>query len=733
MRFCSASLRASGRPLDRPGRLYVDGLLIELFAEDAATYRDQPFYPDPPALPAGDSVVYLDVWEREVTYIEDPDLLDVALGGADTTTRTQTVWQLRVSAQDDAACGMPVGDPPSAGRLTTQAIAPPAPDDPCILPPIAGYRGLENRLYRVEIHDGGPLGTARFKWSRDNGSLVAAVTAIAVSGAETTLTVNRIGRDQVMRFRIGDWVTVTDDHRELMGEPGEMALIVDLNEADRQIVLDRALPTGRPFGATADDLAERHTRVQRWDETDATNPIDVDGLVVTGPGPIDIEAGIQISFSTDPAGGSFRVGDHWVFWARTATATIEILTEAAPRGIEHHYVQLAAITGLGGPGADITNCRQPPPAVEEECCCTVVVGLGDSIQDAIDSLPPQGGCVCLKTGVHVVRDTIRILRSHVALKGESPGTIVRGEGVAPILFIGRASGIEVTSIEFEAGRASDPPQAVILVAGAEQVSFDMCQARARTPQSFVGIRIMRSDSVRISHCLLESLNIGIWATGYCFDLVVSGNEINLAAGRDGGFAAAGVFVEGSPTPCRIEGNVVAGALFGIAINDHAFAGGMPVSPATGSIVASNYVSGAVLTQGAQPDERVIAIDVAADLATVTHNKVAYGNAAYTGIRCAGSGSDVSGNAVVSGLPERNLAGPIAIQVGHAEGDEDLDIRRVHVGANVATGFQHGIVAFGVTDLTIAANAIGVDEGESGFGILCLRTRTAAITGNRLDR
>ena len=62
-----------------------------------------------------------------------------------------------------------------------------------ILPPLAGYRGIENRLYRIEIHNGGALGTARFKWSRDNGSIVSAVSDIAVSGGQTTLTVNRIG------------------------------------------------------------------------------------------------------------------------------------------------------------------------------------------------------------------------------------------------------------------------------------------------------------------------------------------------------------------------------------------------------------------------------------------------------------------------------------------------------------------------------------------------------------
>ena len=161
----------------------------------------------------------------------------MALGGADTATRTQTVWQVRVDAR--AGRGLRHGCRRGAvGR---------APDDrrrsrrrrlttPASCRRIAGYRGLENRLYRVEIHDAGALGAARFKWSRDNGSIVSVVRGLAVAGGQTTLTVNRIGRDRCMRFRIDDWVTVTDDHRELMGEPGEMARVVDIDEtrnADR--------------------------------------------------------------------------------------------------------------------------------------------------------------------------------------------------------------------------------------------------------------------------------------------------------------------------------------------------------------------------------------------------------------------------------------------------------------------------------------------------------------------
>ena len=93
-----------------PGRLYVDGVQVEAFAEENFTYLNQKFLPAPlPApLPAGDSVVFLDIWDREVTYIEDPELLDVALGGADTTTRVQTVWQLRVEGRDGATRRLPI-------------------------------------------------------------------------------------------------------------------------------------------------------------------------------------------------------------------------------------------------------------------------------------------------------------------------------------------------------------------------------------------------------------------------------------------------------------------------------------------------------------------------------------------------------------------------------------------------------------------------------------------------
>ena len=147
------------------------------------------------------------------------------------------------------------------------------------LPAIAAWR----TGFTASKFTGGPLATARFKWSRDNGSIVSVVRGIAVGGAQTTLTVNRIGRDKFLRFRAGDWVTVTDDHRELMGESGEMARVVDIDETNRQIVLDRALPTGQdaPMALMQQRLRAAHTHSAMGPDGGHQPTLDGNGLVPT--------------------------------------------------------------------------------------------------------------------------------------------------------------------------------------------------------------------------------------------------------------------------------------------------------------------------------------------------------------------------------------------------------------------------------------------------------------------
>src|SRR5436853_3702875 len=272
------------------GRIYVDGLLAENHgkaplefdgmleeargADGSITYAEQPYLPNAAiAAPApnagGPHLVYLVVHEREATYLQLPRLVESAIG-QDTVTALQTVWQVRVLP--DVGAGVTCATPdtlipgwtdlvrPSAGRLSTKVVAVPDDIDACVLPATGGYRGLENQLYRIEIHDGGVPGTATFKWSRDNGTVATNVTAI--SGAE--LTVVRTGLDGVLRFNPDDTVEITNDDREFAGTPGEVRRVKSVSDTRHIIELDAALPAGFTE-ADGTVNAARHTRIRRWD------------------------------------------------------------------------------------------------------------------------------------------------------------------------------------------------------------------------------------------------------------------------------------------------------------------------------------------------------------------------------------------------------------------------------------------------------------------------------------
>ncbi|HEV3198228.1 MAG TPA: DUF6519 domain-containing protein [Bryobacteraceae bacterium] len=431
------------------GRMYVDGIqsenhglppdqyladLGELRGTLPVPYSNQPYLPAPlppvlAAAPGTTDLVYIDVWQREVTALGDPALREIALGGPDTATRIQTAWQVRVLQNVGAhSCGDDISDwdklvAPSAGRLTTSTVPPPASDDPCIISPSGGFRGLENRLYRVEIHTTGPIGGgAKFKWSRNNATIASTVSAIP---NPNQVTVELLGRDQVLRFEIGNWIEITDDFREFQELTGHMAQITAIDEANRILTFAPPIPGAINFNPA--DPA-RHTRVVRWDQTQG---VDANGLLDVAAGPIEIEDGIRVTFALDPGTGNFKIGDYWVFAARTADGSVELLQTAPPRGILHHFCRLGFInwgTTLGT--TTFIDCRHHwPPA---ECdCCTVTVGDGvDShgqftdIQQAINSLGDRGGLVCIGRGFYRVTSTIRVdsTKRNVIIRGMGPAT-----------------------------------------------------------------------------------------------------------------------------------------------------------------------------------------------------------------------------------------------------------------------------------------------------------------------
>lgn len=344
------------------GRYYVDGVLCQ--NEHIVPFLKQPDLPNAkPLAQSGVYFAYLDVWSRHVTALDDSYIRESALGGPDTATRVKTIAQVKLlrvgnaGANVNCLTGAAQWDalvaPPTA-RLRARTHPDAVSNDPCIVEPGAGYRRLENQLYRVEIDKPGPVGTATFKWSRDDGSIVT--SWLSKNGDE--LTVGSIGRDAVLCFAGGQWVELSDDTCELNEQPGTL---VQLTKAEGQVLtINPATATG-PVTQTSFPL---NPKVRRWD-----------GIgVVTIPGGstggyLPIEDGVEIRFQS---GATYNTGDYWLIPARTATGDIEWPRDSAntplslpPHGIQHHYCRLAVLDFNGTIFTKTIDCRPLFPAVTE--------------------------------------------------------------------------------------------------------------------------------------------------------------------------------------------------------------------------------------------------------------------------------------------------------------------------------------------------------------------------------
>lgn len=370
-----------------PGRYYIEGVLVE--NEKAILYSEQPGYPfnngtTLEALKIWNSrtLAYLDVWERQITCVEDDRIREVGLGGPDTCTRAQVVWQVKVLLHP---AGTEVFDceavntllPLGTGKLRARARLDKPPTELCTIPPESRYRGAENQLYRVEVHQGntatGGATVATFKWSRENGSVTFPIRSL--SG--TTATLEHLGRDKHLSLAPGDWVEVVDDSIAFGEKAGPLAQVDVVNRDDLNVTLK--LPTGVPDlpGYTRDEAQVRHALLRRWDQ--AGDPTQYGGaLPITEQddteeglkaGWIDLEDGVQIWFVK---GGQYRTGDYWLIPARTATGDVEwpdevdgsgrisrdndgnpipVLKEAD--GPRHYYAPLF----LYNPDVQLSDCR----------------------------------------------------------------------------------------------------------------------------------------------------------------------------------------------------------------------------------------------------------------------------------------------------------------------------------------------------------------------------------------
>jgi hypothetical protein len=308
--------------LERNPRAYVGGLVASQPRD--VLYSDQAD-PNDPALttPTGTAIrkdtVYLDVWKEPVTYVEDPDIREIALGGPDTATRSRVRQRVRVNQGGL----MPTGDGTGLGTLATEGT----------------YTDKANRLFLVEVDTAGDLGTATFRWSEDNGSTIQRVIEDAPAGS------NKLKVEDASAFQPGDFILV---RKEFGDEEHRIAGIFG-NTITLQATVGAQLATlpaaSRP-GFTSFLLGDR-PKVQRWNQFHS--PITLDPNDSTVSAALNLSYGVKVRFG----GRSLKKGDYWTFRARylagdeasavNAVTRIEQVDFQRPQGPLHQYLPLATL------------------------------------------------------------------------------------------------------------------------------------------------------------------------------------------------------------------------------------------------------------------------------------------------------------------------------------------------------------------------------------------------------
>ena len=333
----------------QPGDLYMDGVRAEVPGHAKFEASEQLDFPGFQTLPsAGPYVVFADVWERSVTSLEDFELRDAGLHGADTCTRTQTMLQVKWCS--DAT--NPEADIPQKGDallcldLHTNLEAG-DPCDPCAGLVAAGEGRVGNYLFRVEVHK--VKGSADnpdeivLKWSSENGA------EQFEAKAEDKMPPGFVNGKYVYEF----FDLMSEKHLGVHLTTGFTPIAGVLKESYE-------IPEG---------ASEPKEFVRRWDgyctiERSGSNWSLKDGrdkgielsitVASTAPGYVSLGPSLLanlevLKLSLDLTGKTFVAGDYWLVPVREKIhgPGSEIVSGVEPQGIIHHYLRLAEVKSDG--------------------------------------------------------------------------------------------------------------------------------------------------------------------------------------------------------------------------------------------------------------------------------------------------------------------------------------------------------------------------------------------------
>ena len=513
--------------------------------------------PDVPADPAkARELVYLSLSEQEVGATEDRALLEVALGGPDTSQRLRLIQRIKRLGTDARTCPDAVANARSAwaaqgltfdpntmrldtsARLQVSFSSTGSPPDPCEPEAQGGYLGADNQLIRVQVTAWDPAANkGRLVWGFDDASFQYRVDVVNPALVE----LQSRPPDDLHEPRAGQAVELLRSAVRLDGAGEFVASATGVLQTLTSPYVGDTHRITLPVGLSPEYLDSTRTPVvflRVWEEElDFTpgTPVVLD--------PPERPTGLRVTL-TAPNSGMFHLGDFWLIGVRPAAPT-QVYPERyltapqPPDGPRRWACPLAVVEWIQGVLRIIEDCRNPfdnlveLTARRQSGCCDVLVRPEDldktGLQAIVDRFAGKGQVtICLAPGLYALPQPLRLGRqhSHLTIEACHDGAVITAAaGAEDHFFDGlvvldhadnvtlRGLRFHLPQVRFAAGGLKLTPTPLKMLAGATQ--------RLNVT---VGVRPVHCAVLTIEDCLFrypldpnkDCFGAGIFAQSECW-------------------------------------------------------------------------------------------------------------------------------------------------------------------------------------------------------------------------
>jgi Family of unknown function (DUF6519) len=542
-----------------PGSIYVGGLRVALENTESFTVQKdwlQQSSADRADLTGAERIdqVYLEVWQQPVTAVEDEELLEVALGGPDTSVRLRTMRRVRVEpnvGSESCANGWnlvtgKLGQLSADNELVSDAtlkvgyVPNKGPgSDLCSPSAQDGYLGAENQAIRVEIGSGG----STIFWGYDNASPFYRVQVTNDAAGAQVIHFLQPPKDEAhwplaqQTIELLPWSAVLPNGQKIAetsgGFPAKVTASYDPDT--RNIKLDTPVPPsfgtawqGRADASQLGKATESYFYLRVWNRaSDTASPA---AIPFTAKKPVELEGtGLTVTLS----GTTFRQGDFWIIAARPESPAKvvpwQLETGCPPEGIRRFYAPLGLIHWRTDGTATVFDCRETYAPLTRQRGCCITLSPATNWQHTLESVATDPDvCICFQPGDFVTTRTLEFRNKNVCIHGDGGASRVHGRGIETVFQFTGCLTAKVSDLSVDADtllpKQSNKPHlsGAITAIGCGKVDISRITARCTSGPATSSSAIAVYSEPTADRALASSARI------QGCDIIVGANQVGLS-------------------------------------------------------------------------------------------------------------------------------------------------------------------------------------------------------------